>query len=181
MQGSDSGGMHKNKAKGCGNMENLQNDIAIISGEAAVKTLERATFQCPGARGRDGSLEFEKAYKLERVDTGNGIYNCVYRICGREFKDLSFAEGATLQKYPGRCEVRVHDDGTKFLFFYESIPTFDFSDRIWSGVAHTVAYCEDGKIILLHCAHGARISSIEVYLGLTKSVPAFDERLEALR
>lgn len=33
-QESDSAGMHKNKAKGCGNMENLQNDIAIIDREA---------------------------------------------------------------------------------------------------------------------------------------------------
>lgn len=159
----------------------MEEELALVRGNVEVKPVEDAGYRWPGPVSQDCMLKFRKAYVLEGRDSGNGIKNCVYRIHGRELTDLSFLYGDTLANYPDNYEIRMHADGTKFLFSYTSIPTFDFGDRLWSGVAHTAVYCDEEGVNLLHSLHGARIPRIEIYIGLTRSIPAFDAWLKLLR
>lgn len=159
----------------------MGNKLALVRGKVAIKLLDDTSYRWMGPVNQDCTLKFRQAYALEELGSGNGIKDCVYRIHGREFTDLSFLYGDTLEKYPDNYQIRKHEDGTKFLFAYTSIPTFDFEDRLWDGVAHTAVYCDDEGVNLLHSRHGTLISKIEIYIGLTRSISIFDEWLKLLR
>lgn len=159
----------------------MGNELVLVCGKAAIKPLDDTSYRWEGPVNQGCTLKFRRAYALEELSPGNGIKDCVYQIHGRKFTDLSFLHGDTLEKYPDNYQIRKHEDGTKFLFSYTSIPTFDLEDRLWDGVAHTAVYCDDEGFNLLHSRHGASISKIEIYIGLIRSIPVFDEWLKLLR
>lgn len=155
-------------------------DIRVLSGYGLVKTLSRPVCLWPGKRDEDRELVFKRAYEIKPKYPKEEISDLTFRVHSREFRDLSFLDGETLQKYPDENEIRRHADGTKFCFSYESIPTFDFGDRKWDSARHIVVYADDDGIHMIRCHHGYAIPGIEVYIGLQKSVPAFDVWLERL-
>ena len=99
-------------------------------------------------------LVFKKAYEIASTHLREGISNLAFRVYNREFKDLSFLEGEILQEYPDRHEIRKHADGTKFMFLYSGVPTFDFEDRVWDSMVHIAVYADAYGINMIHCSHG---------------------------
>lgn len=154
--------------------------MTILRGNAVLHTARDTIFGWYGPVSQDLDLVFRSAFVLEHRDWNEGIRDCVYRIEDREFTDLSFARGKTLRLCANGDELRLHEDGTRFLFSFSRIPTFDSFDRRWDGVSYLVAYRGKGGVHLLRCRHGEDIPRIEAYLGLIKSVPAFDEWLKDL-
>ena len=118
----------------------IEDDLVLLHGNARMRQMDDTSYRWAGPAKQDCTLLFKKAYVLEGLDLGNSINDCVYRIHGRELIDLSFLHGDTLEEYPNNYQIRKHKDGTKFLFIYTSIPTFDFEDRLWDSVAHTAVY-----------------------------------------
>lgn len=100
----------------------------VLQGDVELETLSNTAFPWYDPDSKEREIQFREAYVIERNDWDKGIQGCVYQINGREFTDLSFAKGKTLAEYPDRYEIRQHMDGTKFLFYYSSIPTFDDAD-----------------------------------------------------
>ena len=156
-------------------------DIEIFSGKVILKELSDPVYRWPDGDSDDCNLVFKKAYIIEHTDWDAGIVECSYRVHDRKFLDLSCMRGDTLHDFPDGYEIRKHEDGTRFLFSYVGIPTFDFEDREWDSVSHIAVYCDEGGINLIHCRHGYKISRISVYIGLIKSVPSFTEWLKILR
>lgn len=154
--------------------------ILILSGNAVVNALSKPVYLWAGKFDEDRELIFSKAYEIEPNHYGEGISNVTFRVHSRKFKDLSFLNGKTLQEYPDHNEIRRHADGTKFYFSYESIPTFDSGDREWDSMSHLAVYADDEGINMIHCRHGYAIPKIKVYIGLKKSIPAFNLWLERL-
>ena len=72
-------------------------------------------------------------------------------------------------------------DGTKFLFYYSSIPTFDDADWLWDHIGHLVVYYDGGEVVLISCRHGAKLPSIKVYIGWDKSNSNFARWLTLLK
>lgn len=111
-------------------------EIVIISGNVKVKEIENPVFEWAGRVNDDRKLVFKSAYEIAPPHLAEGISNLTFRVHDREFKDLSFLVGETLQEYPDHYEIRKHQDGTKFVFSYSSIPTFDSGDREWDSICH---------------------------------------------
>lgn len=155
-------------------------DVIITTGAVELKSLEDTKYLWYGTPAEDRELQFQKAYMIERTNWNEGIRNCDYRVHEREFTDLSFANGTTIQKSPEGYEIREHEDGTRFLYRLSYIPTFDSDDRDWDGYSRTVVYRDSEGVNIIHCRHGYLIPRIECYTGLMKSTPAFDECLKLL-
>jgi len=159
------------------------NDIVILSGNVGVKNLLMTTYRWSGRIDGDRELEFKKAYEIYAKDWDEGIVNCIYSIHGRKFQNLSCMEGNTLQEIQDdddHYEVREHADGTKFVFSWGSIPTFDFGDREWDSMYKAAIYADAEGIHMISCSHGYRIPRIKVYIGLVRSFPALAELLSCL-
>lgn len=178
LRGSAQNSRHAQGKKGLKMTE--KKDILIMSGNAMVNALSEPVYQWAGRLDEDRELVFSKAYEIAPTHYGEGISDVVFRVHSREFKDLSFLYGETLQEYPNHNEIRRHADGTKFYFSYESIPTFDSGDREWDSMSHIAVYADDEGINMIHCRHGYAIPRIKVYIGLKKSIPAFNLWLERL-
>lgn len=157
-----------------------ESGVLIVQGDEVICTPKAGTFRWTGPYNADCELRFKRAFVLDRKNWNVGISECVYRVRNREFKDLSFAKGTTLRTFPDGSQLRVHEDGTKFLFEGSSSPTFDLEDRLWSGVSKTVAYQDGGGVHLIHCMHGYQIPRIFIFLELEKSIPSFDEWMKQL-
>ena len=93
---------------------------------------------------------------------------------------ITFLEGDVIRELADDMDIRLHEDGTRFVFSYTDIPTFDSGDREWDSMAHIALYRDEKGVNLLHCRHGYRIPQIEVCLGLTNTVPEVTEWLELL-
>ena len=158
----------------------MTEDVVIIQGNVIVKEISKPIFEWSGKADDDRELVFNRAYEIAPPYLGEGISNMVFRVHNREFKDLSFLNGETLQEYPHHNEIRKHADGTKFMFSYNNIPTFDSGDREWDSAVHITVYADESGINLIHCRHGYKVPRIKVYIGLQKSIPAFTEWLEKL-
>ena len=161
-------------------------DIQILRGNPFVESAYSKDFWWPAPYTEEREISFAEAYQITREDD-YGIRECEYTVQGRTFKDLSFAEGETILKpdigritsgEEERLEIRKHSDGTIFLYLYERVPTFDSSDREWGSERFSAVYRKDNSINLIHTYCGYKIGSIEIYLGLVKSVPALDELLK---
>lgn len=159
---------------------NFWREVIIVHGDTRLKPGENTCICFSTPDGQRIELAFRKSFTLESMGVGETLQNCTYKIHRREFTDLSFIHGETIKKWPRNFEIRKHKDGTKFLFAYESTPTFDFEDRLWSGVAHTAIYRDRRGINLISCNHGAYISQIYIYLGLKKLKPEDASWLKAL-
>lgn len=151
-----------------------------MSARLKVTMMEDTVFHWKDPTGQGFTLTFKEAFDLKHAEIGEDISGCPFRIHERTFTGLSFLRGDTLAAYGGSHQLRKHADGTLFLFSYASTPTFDFSDRLWSGVSHTVIYRDKQGVTLLHCHHGAYAANIEVYLGLAEANPSFDPWLKRL-
>lgn len=154
--------------------------VIVLQGNVQLNAKPNNTYSWFGPVSMDRELKFREAYEIERNDWNNGIQGCIYQVKGREFTDLSFVKGKTLAEYPDDYEIREHMDGTKFLFSYSSIPTFDYADRLWDSTSYTAIYEIENEVVLLSCRHGAKIPRIEIYIGLEKSVPNFSKWLTTL-
>lgn len=124
------------------------------------------------------NLEFEKIYELEHEDWDRGIKNCVYRVGGRTFTDLSCLKGKTIKKFSADrddyCyELRQYSDGAKFLFYREEIPTFDSGDREWDSDKYRAVFCDEKGVNLIHCHEGYKLPRIYICVGLKKASAEF--------
>lgn len=158
-----------------------EREVAILRGNAVLEEQADPSRQWMGAPDED-PLTFRHAYRIEKRDFEEGIHNCTYRVLDRAFTDLSYLEGDTLRRFEGaeHCELRKRADGTRFLYFFHDIPTFDSSDRDWDSCCQTAVYRRGEEICMIDCRHGYQIPRILVYIGLTESTPAFDEWLKRL-
>ena len=160
---------------------NEKQTVMVLQGDVELETLSNTTYPWYDPDSREREIQFREGYSIERIHWDEGIQDCVYQINGRIFTDLSFAKGETLAEYPDHYEIRRHADGTKFLFFYSSIPTFDEGDWLWDHISHLVVYYDGNEVILISCRHGAKIPRIKVYIGLEKSNSNFDRWLTLLK
>lgn len=158
-----------------------EQSVIVLQGNVQLNTKPNATYSWYGPVSMDRELKFREAYVIERNNWDKGIQGCIYQVKGREFTDLSFVKGKTLAEYPDDYEIREHMDGTKFIFSYSSIPTFDYTDRLWASTSYIAIYEIENEVVLLTCRHGAKIPRIEIYIGLEKSVPSFDRWLRVLK
>lgn len=156
--------------------------VEILRGNVRLSKLEKTTYRWSGPISEDNQLYFKSAYILEPLNAEKGIEDCVFRVRGRKFTDLSFLEGETLSEVSEDDQIRKHKDGTLFWFSYATIPTFDSCDRIWHSVSHTVVYSDRAGYHMIHCSHGYKVPRIEVYIGLIKSAsaPLFTKLIEWL-
>ena len=154
-------------------------DIEIVSENAVLKPAEKV-FRWPVRKGEGFTLKFRSVYQIKPRNWNTGIQNCAYRVRDRAFTDLSFLEGDVIRELADDMDIRLHEDGTRFVFSYTDIPTFDSGDREWDSMAHIALYRDEKGVNLLHCRHGYRIPQIEVCLGLTNTVPEVTEWLELL-
>ena len=164
-----------------GNKMDAEQSVIVLQGNVQLNTKPNATYSWYGPVSMDRELKFREAYVIERNNWDKGIQGCIYQVKGREFTDLSFVKGKTLAEYPDDYEIREHMDGTKFIFSYSSIPTFDYTDRLWASTSYIAIYEIENEVVLLSCRHGAKIPRIEIYIGLEKSVPSFDRWLYVLK
>ena len=156
------------------------NVVKVFSDKVSIKKMENTKFQWRGEYGDDLELIFEQAFCISPIDRNKGINDCIFTIHDRRFTDLSFLNGKTINEYPDDYEIREHDDGTKFLFSFVDIPTFDSEDRVWDSMDHLAVYCDDTDIVLIQCKHGYEIPRINIYIGLKRSVPVFTEWLKLM-
>lgn len=159
----------------------VKQPVIVSQGNVQLESLVSTAYPWYDPDSKEREIQFHEAYVIERNDWDKGIQGCVYQINGREFTDLSFAKGKTLAEYPDRYEIRQHMDGTKFLFYYSSIPTFDDADWLWDHIGHLVVYYDGNEVVLISCRHGAKIPRIKVYIGLEKSNSNFDRWLTLLK
>lgn len=159
--------------------------VSIVSGKnVRVEISEYTTFTCISCKIRN--LEFERAYELEGsfLDDRN-IENCVYRVNGREFTDLSFVKGTLLENLKGNgkngVELMQYEDGTKFLLFHYDVPTFDIYDREYDGNCLAVVYHDENGVKLIHCHYGYNLPRIYFYFNLQESNAEFDKWLEYIK
>lgn len=152
-------------------------EFEIIKGDVITKELDKTVFTLKLDK-EYYELDFTSAYMID--DTGDGIRDCSYSVNGRTIKDLSFAKGNKIKAFSEDNELRVSEDGVKFLYFYEDIPTFDSDDYIWDGDKHTVIYRDSEGINLLSCRCGYRIPKIYVYIGLKEKPSELSEYFDNL-
>lgn len=156
------------------------NEVIVLSEHEKVEEQKRTTYLWPGSYKQDHELVFRRAYEIAHIEFGTPLKNCRYRVNEREFVDLSFLKGETIEEYEGYSEIRRHKDGTLFLFSYEDIPTFDSEDRDWDGMSHCAVYCDEKGVNLIRCRHGYFAARINIYIGLKKAFPDFMQWLERL-
>ena len=152
-------------------MNSTQKDVEIISGNNVfLQSSKNKDYKWPLSSSKNVNLLFGSAYTIK--GGWDGI-SCIYTVRGREFEDLSFASGTTLREIYNYDDslghkLREYEDGKKFLFTYEDIPTFDFGDREWDSIKNIVIYFDDEheSFTLIHCSHGYKIPQIEIYLDL---------------
>ena len=154
----------------------MDKEVEILDGNVSLDSIE-PVYEWPGIVGEDCKIQFNAAYEIERKDWNNGIVDCIYRVHEREFKDLSFLQGETIEEFPDNYEIRTHEDGTRFLFHYSDIPTFDYGDRAWNSMLHLVVYADKSGVNMIYCRHGYAIGRIRIYIGMSKSIPIFSEWL----
>ncbi len=157
--------------------------VSIVSGKnVRVEISEYKEFYCSSCGIKN--VEFERAYELEN-SAHDDIENCVYRVNGREFTDLSFAKGTLLENLKGDerngVKLKQYEDGTKFLLFHYDVPTFDSSDREYDGNCLAAVYRDDSGVKLIHCHYGYKLPRIRFYLNLKKSNEEFDKLLEYIK
>ena len=107
---------------------NERKDVIVLSGSVKLTEQQKTSYYWQGRYDEDRELVFEKAYEIEHINWSEGVRDCIYRVHDREFKDLSCMSGKTLKKFSDDTEIREHEDGTEFLFFFIDIPTFDSGD-----------------------------------------------------
>lgn len=157
--------------------------VSIVSGKnVRVEISEYKEFYCSSCGIKN--VEFIRAYELEN-SAHDDIENCVYRVNGREFTDLSFAKGTLLENLKGDerngVKLKQYEDGTKFLLFHYNVPTFDSSDREYDGNCLAAVYRDDSGVKLIHCHYGYKLPRICFYLNLKKSNEEFDKLLEYIK
>ena len=163
----------------------MNSNVIILNGKASLRMLDESVFMWTVPYPQDGRIYFTEAYRIESsLSDDNGLDKCVYSVMGRKFQDLSFADGKKIQLIEThndtKCALCEYDDGTKFLYVYERVPIFDSYDAEWGDRKYTSVYADINGVNLIHSYCGYKVGSIEIYLGLTKSVPVLDEYLKYL-
>ena len=160
--------------------------VVLIKGnDLTLEKLDDNTYLWPESKySEQDNLEFESAYEIDRNSWSEGIYDCVYKVNGRQFKDLDCTKGNAIKTFDEEhgnfFEIREYADGEKFLFHYHDIPTFDSGDREWDSICHVVVFRDNKGINLIHCQHGYKVPRILIYLNLKKSNAKFDKWLKQL-
>lgn len=160
---------------------NVKQTVIVVQGNVQLDKMSDTSYPWYDPDSREREIQFREAHVIERIDWDKGIQDCVYQIGGRKFTDLSFTKGETLAECPDRYEIRKHIDGTKFLFHYSSIPTFDDADWLWDHMNHLAVYYDGDEVVLIVCRHGTKIPRIKIYVGLEKSNSNFDRWLTILK
>lgn len=164
--------------------------VEVVSCEIQVnlEPLEDSTFLFQNSSivgDWEEELEFESAFQIEHDDWSEGIEDLIFKVRGRQFKDLSFAMGEDIEVFERQegkfsNKIREYEDGKRFFHHYHSIPTFDSSDCDWDGNYVVDMFRDDVGINLIHCRFGYSVPEISIYLTL-KNIPArFKNWLEFL-
>ena len=161
-------------------LESEGSDLMIFSEQEKIKVLEDTGFTWRRIYKTEGRLEFRRAFQIVPRNHGAPLKGCRYRIHERDFQDLSFINGRTVQSYPNDYEVRKHPSGNLFLYSREKIPIFDPGDRDWDSRADAAVYYDREGVNLIYCRHGFAIPDISVYVGMTRAFPGFADWLRKL-
>lgn len=153
--------------------------VRINSGRVRLRAKTESSYLWQENAGDETRLFFSCAYRIEERDWGTGVDRCDYQIFDRRFQTLSCMHGKPLRRFSGACELRMHADGTRFLFFQRESPTCEIWDRVWNGVEQLCFYRDQHGIHLIVCRHGYRTAGIDIYLRLEKQTP-LPRLLEAL-
>lgn len=146
----------------------------------------RTTFRWPLGNLKEVLFEFEYIYKISQkdLDSFDGISDFVWQFHGRIFYELTFLHGKTLKTLRKDSyiiqEIREYDDGKKFFYQAEKIPTFDASDSEWDGVSEFVLFRDEKGIHILQSRHGYEISELKIYTRLKNSPPMLRKILKQL-
>lgn len=150
--------------------------VVILSGENVVlDPVDELTFVWREPNFEPNmTFEFSKVYEIRRTDWSEGVRNCVWQLHGRTFQDMSCLKGKVIKKfYTGRedysYQLRQYEDGKKFLFYSEEIPTFDSGDREWDSMKYRALFCDDYGVNLIHCHEGYKLPRISICVGLKKA------------
>ena len=148
------------------------------------------TFQWEQPNQKKIHLEFETIYKIEPKETDEdfedppGLEYCIWHFRGRLFADLDFLLGEevkTLYKDDYTIQkIKTYDDGQKFFYQANRIPTFDEFDVEWDNVNEFVIFRDEKGVHLFRSQHGWKIPRIIIYTGLKNSVPALEKILAQL-
>ena len=142
--------------------------VEILSGEnVRLKVVEDNKYTWDNIQ-----FEFAEIYQIEHTNHG-GIQDCVWKVNGRIFTDLSCLQGDLIKDFTtdrNDCLYRLkkYSDGTKFLFYREEIPTFDDGDREWDSMKYRAVYCDNRGVNLIHCHEGYRLARINICVGMKK-------------
>lgn len=133
---------------------------------------------------KEVSLSFERLYKIyakaeNDAEEHNGIKNCIWHFRGRMFNDLDFLRGDVVktlyEDYHTVQKIKQSEDGKKFFYQADRIPTFDEFDDAWDNINEFAIFRDDKGVNMLRSQHGWKIPSITVYVGLKNSDPSLDE------
>ena len=151
-----------------------------------VPTRKTFCWNLPGSK--EIRLSFERFYKIRRneddEDEHMGIEDCVWYFHDRVFCDLDFLLGKEVKTlYADRNsiqKIKAYDDGKKFFYQAEKIPTFDEFDSEWDSVNEFVIFRDERGISLLQGKHGWKIPEILIFTGLKNSEPQLEKILKLL-
>ena len=138
--------------------------IRVLKGNVRLVQAKENSCRLYTLSGERKRLTFSKVYRIEEHNGDSGIQNCSYQIFDRQFRDLSCMEGEILRELTNQYEIRMHADGTVFLFHCESTFSTELWDRVWKGVTKSALYKDKNGFHLVSCRHGYRISEIEIFL-----------------
>ncbi len=157
----------------CGVKDMGDEPIKILSGKATLKRLEKTSCSWIDSTGEKITLEFSQAYEIERDNYNEGLQDCEYLIHCRKFVDLDFMDNKTLKTFfddnNTGYRLKKFEDGQKFLYSYEDVPTFDSDDRVWDSIDEFGIFFDDEGIHMINCRHGYKIPRIKIYLNLQKA------------
>ena len=152
-------------------------DIALFTEGYKIESLDSTTYYLTKT---GGTLEFDRASVICHISFCEPMHNCEYRVHSKQFKDLSFVKGEKVKDLSDGISIRKYEDGTRYLYFHEEIPTFDSGDRDWDSDRVVVMYVDEDGVTLIHCRFGYGIPRIEVYCRLKKSTEKVNELLREL-
>ena len=116
--------------------------------------------------GKELKVGFREVETVDHYLGKDDITGYQYTLNGRTYTDVSSFHAGDRQKLEEDVEIRTDIYGSKVLWVYQEIPTFDSDDRDWDS--HAVRYLiYDGREIdLIYMRGGYHIAKLKIYKGL---------------
>ena len=149
--------------------------VKILQGDVELTPIENPFTLWRNADFNLLHLDFAQGFRIRHSNWDEGIHNCIYQVCDKQFKDISFVKGKKLKTFATNDTIRYSlmlkkfpDSEKNFLYQCEEVPTFDSGDREWDSFKEIVIYFDE-KIILIESSYGYKIPRIEIYFDLKKA------------